>query len=250
MAICLHGFISSAKRYVQVESQPHHLTSIFRKIMRSNKLPYRKFNKVHAYEQCEEDGTITFYQADNIDVNNSGIWTYLVYECPEGEEYVFRDSSIDISTKPLEELFCGRKLVQVAVDINEYLECQCNQDEYLDVLLPLNWHYSEGREIANLLLEEFKAFKSSSVFAEGVGKEYMQVVLDGFIQAAREVMDNGGSLKDFESAQYDLLHKVKIDELANFILEYNDYRIWLSALPSKSKAVEHAFNTALNLICR
>jgi hypothetical protein len=78
----------------------------------------------------------------------------------------------------------------------------------------------------------------------------MKAVLNGFIKAGQEVLENGGFLRDFESTQYDVLKKTKIHEIANLILEYNDYRIWKAALPSKSKAVEYAFSTALKLICR
>ncbi len=253
MAIRLHSFVSSGKRYIQVESQPHHITGIFRTLMRFSKNMHHctLTDAKSAYFGCEEDGTMTFYQAGSSDVGDSeGIWTYLVYECPEGEEKVFPDSYIDTSANSLKQLFAGYKIVQVAVDIKEYLKYQYVEDEYLDVQLPYDWNTLEGRKIANLLLEEFKAFKSSTVFAERAGREYMKAVLNGFIKAGQEVLENGGILKDFESAQYDVLKKTKIDEMANLILEYNDYRIWQAALPSQSKAVEYAFSTALKLICR
>lgn len=253
MAIRLHSFVSSGKRYIQVESQPHHITGIFRTLMRFSKNMHHctLTDAESAYFGCEEDGTMTFYQAGSSDVGDSGgIWTYLVYECPEGEEKVFPDSSIDTSANSLKQLFAGYKIVQVAVDIKEYLKYQYVEDEYLDVQLPYGWNTLEGKKIANLLLEEFQALKSSPVFAERAGREYMKAVLNGFIKAGQEVLENGGFLRDFESTQYDVLKKTKIHEMANLILEYNDYRIWKAALPSKSKAVEYAFSTALKLICR
>lgn len=253
MAIRLHSFVSSGKRYIQLESQPHHITGIFRTLMRFSKnMHHCTLPDVEsAYFRCEEDGTITFYQAESSDgCHCAGIWTYLVYECPEGEEKVFPDSSIDTSVNSLKQLFAGYKIVQVAVDIKEYLKYQYIEDEYLDVQLPCDWNTPEGRKIANILLEEFRGFKSSTVFAEPAGREYMKAVLNGFIKAAQEVLENGGTPKDFESYQYNVLKKTKIDEMANLILEYNDYRIWQAALPSKSKAVEYAFSTALKLICR
>ncbi|ARV62227.1 hypothetical protein BZZ01_29600 [Nostocales cyanobacterium HT-58-2] len=253
MAIRLHSFVSSGKRYIQIESQPHHITGIFRTLIPFSKTvhDYTLKDVESAYFRCEEDGTITFYQAESIDIDHlGGIWTYLIYECPEGEEKVFPDSSIDTSANPLKQLFAGYKIVQTSVDIKDYLKYQYIQDEYLDVQLPSDWNTSEGRKIANLLLEEFQAFKSSDVFAERAGKEYMRAVLNGFIQVAQEVLENSGNFKDFESAQYDVLSKIRIDDMANLILEYNDYRIWQTALPSKSKAVEYAFSTALRLICR
>ncbi len=252
MAIRLHSFISSGKRYIQVESQPHHITGIFRTIMHSShNLHFWKFKDAKsAYFECVEDGTITFYQAATPDADNYGIWTYLVYEYLEGEEKVFCDLSIDTSIDPLQKLLSGQKLIHKAVDINEYLYYQYNQAEYLDVKLPVEWNTPEGRKIANVISEEFRGFKASPVFAEGAGKEYMKSVLDGFIQAAHQVLAGGGTVRDFDLIQLDILDKTKIDEIANSILEYNDYRIWQAALPSKSKAVEYAFNSALNLLCQ
>ncbi|OUL34902.1 hypothetical protein [Nostoc sp. 106C] len=251
MAIRLHGFLSSPKRFIQIESQPHHITAIFKRILHFQCLHRCEFADVHnAYYECEADGTITFYQAKKDEACEPGIWTYLVYECLEGKEIIFRDAFSNKNTNSLQLLLAGFRLPQVAVNIDEYLKYKDNECEYLDIQLPDDWNNQLGREIADLLLEEVKAFKTSSVFAEDVGKKYMQATLDGFIQVAREILVKNGTAKDFESAQYDVLNKIQIDDIANLIIAYNDYRIWQAALPSKSKAVEFAFNTALSLICR
>ncbi|BAY25497.1 hypothetical protein NIES2100_53030 [Calothrix sp. NIES-2100] len=251
MAIRLHGFLSSPKRYIQIESQPHHITGIFQIILNFQSLHGCKFADVHhAYYEMEADGTITFYQGKKDETGESGIWTYLVFECQAGEEKIFSDLLIDTNTSPLQQLLAGQKLTQVAVDIHEYLKYKDNESEYMDIQLPCNWNNQLGNEIAYLLLEEIKAFKSSSVFTEDVGKEYIRATLDGFLQAAQEILAKNGTTKDFESAQYDVLNKIQINDIANLIIAYNDYRIWQAALPSKSKAVEFAFNTALNMICR
>ncbi len=249
MSIRLHSFISSAKRYIQVESQPHQIVGIFQKITRAKS--YRSFVLASANTcyKCEEDGTITFYQAGSSD-SPAGIWTYLIYECPDGEEKVFSDESIDTSTNPLWELAGGGYLSKVAVDLLEYIKYQQSPVEYVNVQLPSEWDTSTGREIVQLLTEEINACESASIFAEEAGKEYIQAVLQEFIQAAQEVLQAGGTSRDFEATQYYVLKQVKSDRIANLILEYNDYRIWQEALPSKSKAVEYAFNTALSLICR
>ncbi|MGI2903427.1 hypothetical protein [Tolypothrix sp. VBCCA 56010] len=252
MAIWLHGFISSGKRYIQVDTQTHHIIGVFLHIIYSS--PRMRFstleNTKSAYFKCKEDATITFYQAGMKNEANSKIWTYLVYECPLMEEKVFRDSSIDTSTNLLKELLAGKKLVRLTENIHDYLNYKYNQCEYLDVELPLNWNTSTGREIADLLLAEFNALKASSVFAENAGKKYIQTVLDSFIKAAQEVLEIGGTAKDFEAEQYKILNQIRIDEIVNRIIDYNDYRIWQEALPTKSKAVEYAFNTALSFIYR
>ncbi|MDM9381536.1 hypothetical protein QUB80_12575 [Chlorogloeopsis sp. ULAP01] len=252
MTIHLHNFVGIGKYYIQVENQPHHLTGILRKIISKSHNQYKEslLEVVDSeYFECEEEGTITYYQAKNTDTATSGIWTYLVYDCQENEEKVFRDLSIDTSTKSLQELLSGRKLVQKTIDIYEYLKYKFYESDYLDICLPCNWDTPQGKEIANLVLEEFKAFKNLSIFAEDVGKQYMRTVINKFIQAGWEVQENGGSLKDFECIQNEILKNFKIDCVANLILEYNDYRLWQAALPSKSKAVEYAFNAALNLLC-
>jgi hypothetical protein len=253
MAIRLHSFISSGKRYIQVETQPHHVIGIFRKIMRSKNMRECEFVDIYnAYYECEKDGTITFYQAQIPGKTcNTGIWTYLAYECPEGQEKVFQDSAcIDNSIKSLRELFAGGKLVQTAVDINEYLKYKYNDNEYIDIQLPFDWNTPDARKIGHLLLQELDAFKTSCIFTEGAGKKYMKAVLSGFSKAAQKVIETYGDSADFEAAQYEVLKKIKINEMANLIIECNDYRIWQAALPSKSKAVEYAFNAALNFIAK
>ncbi len=252
MAIRLHSFVITKKRYIQVETQPHHLTGIYKKIMLSSRnIPLWQFSDTEsAYYENEEDGTITFYQAVSTNTASPGIWTYMVYDCPEGEEGVFTDSSFNTSIQPLKELFAGEKLEKSAVDIYEYLQYKYSDNDYLDIELPNSWNKFLGSKIADVIFEEYKAFKSTSIFAEGAGKQYAQIILDEFIQAGEKVIENNGKLEDFESAQYDILNKVSIDDMAKLIVEYNDYRIWQAALPTKSKAVEYAFNTALSLISR
>ncbi|KYC38410.1 hypothetical protein WA1_37160 [Scytonema hofmannii PCC 7110] len=245
MAIWLHSYISSGKRYIQVESQPSHITGIFRRLIH---LEENTQDVKNVCFECEEDGTTTFYQAAKANFSQSGLWTYLVYQCLEGEEKVILDSSISTSAIPLLQLLTGQKLVQETIDIDEYLKYQSLQDDYLEVQLPKKWKTREGKAIADLLLEEQKAFKLSSVFAEHTGTEYMKAVLNGFIEAAKKILARGGTLRDFELAQYEVLKRIKIDDMANLILESNDYRIWPSALPSQSKAVEYAFHKALTLI--
>lgn len=183
MAIRLHSYISSGKRYIQVESQPSHITGVFRRLMHLENTQDIK----NVCFESEEDGTITFYQAAKAaEFADSGIWTYLVYECPEDEERAFLDLSISTSATPVLQLLTGQKLVQETVDIDEYLKYHSLQDEYLEIQLPKQWKTPEGKAIANLLLEEQKAFQLSSVFAEHTGMEYMKAVLNGFIEAAKK----------------------------------------------------------------
>ncbi len=252
MAIRLHSLVITKKRYIQVETQPHHLTGIYKKIMLdSRNVPLWQFSDIEsAYYENEEDGTITFYQAVSTDTASAGIWTYMSYDCPEGAENVFTDSDFNTSIQTLKELFAGKKIEVSALDIYEYLQYRYSDSDCLDIELPYSWNKLVGHKITDILFEEYKAFKSTSVFVEGAGKDYAQTILDEFIRAGEEIIKNGGNIEDFESAQYDILNRTSIDEMAKLIIDYNDYRIWQAALPTKSKAVEYAFNTALSLISR
>jgi hypothetical protein len=248
MAIQLHTFITSQKRYIQVESQTHHILGIFRKIIHSKNIYLIEVDG--AYYEHQEDGTITFYQAQKIENSNPGIWTYVVYECLAGEEKVFRDPTIKTNINPIQSLLSGQKLPQLTFNIHEYLKYKYQESEYLDIQLPDDWNHPLGKAIAQILVEELLAFKSLPIFDAGAGKIYMAAVLEGFIQAAQQVIEINSTVAVFEAAQYDVIKQIQIDDIANLIVDYNDYRLWQAALPSKSKAVEYAFNTALSLICR
>jgi hypothetical protein len=249
MAIKLHSFVVSGKRYIQVESQPLHITGILRKMKDLAKLRASNINDIlNAYYYCEEDGTVTFYQADKAELKNHGIWTYMLYECPDGQEKVFSDSKIDASLKPLYRLLAGDKLFQETIDINQYLQYRYQEGRYLDVQLPPGWDNIEGRKISNLLFREYQVFNKSAIFAETAGEKYMEAVMKKFIRAATSILEVGGNAAEFEYIQHEILRQVKIDDMANLILELNDYRIWQDLLPSESKAVEYAFNNALSRI--
>ena len=252
MAIRLHSLVITKKRYIQVETQPHHLTGIYKKIMfDSRNIPLWQFSDTEsAYYESEEDGTMTFFQAVSTDTASPGVWTYMVYDCPEGEEGVFTDSEFNTSIQTLKELFAGKKIEISASDIYEYLEYRYSNGDCLDIYLPDTWNKLIAHKIADVLFEEYKGFNSTSVFAEGAGKRYAKIILDEFIQAGERIIQNGGNIEDFESAQFNILNQTSIDDMAKLIVEYNDYRIWQAALPSKSKAVEYAFKTALSLISR
>ncbi|MBF2063833.1 MAG: hypothetical protein IGS39_05310 [Calothrix sp. C42_A2020_038] len=249
MAIKLHSFVTSGKRYIQVESQPNHIIGILKTIKQYISIrgcDLIDIEKIYYYS--EEDGTVTFYQADKQGVDSPGLWTYLLYECPEGQEKVFRDSNVNTNVKPLYRLLAGDKLVQETVDINEYFQYRYLEDSYLDVKLPPAWDTQEGRKISNILFKEYQVFKTSALFAETAGESYMKVVLEKFIETAKQILEAGGNSIEFEYAQYEILRQIQIDDMANLILELNDYRIWQALLPSESKAVEYAFNMALSRI--
>lgn len=97
MAIDLHNFIWSKERLVQVETQPHHISGVLAEVNNVIKENDLEWEDVYsAYYTCEADGTTTFYESEIVEAGQPGIWTYMVYECAEGEEEVITNAGIDI----------------------------------------------------------------------------------------------------------------------------------------------------------
>lgn len=96
MPLEIHNYIWSGQRLVQIETQPNHIDGVLdviQDVRRSSNLDWGDIYS--AYYECEEDGTITFYEGENVEAGNPGVWTYVVYDCREGEEEVVPNPSID-----------------------------------------------------------------------------------------------------------------------------------------------------------
>jgi hypothetical protein len=110
MAIDLHNFTWEDVRLVQVESQPHHIAGVLANIRETLEASDCEWEDVYsAYFDCEEDGTVTFYEAESAEAGNPGIWTYVVYDCTAAEEEVVTNLTIN-TLDPVLEL---RKLAGV-----------------------------------------------------------------------------------------------------------------------------------------
>ena len=97
MPLEIHNYIWSGERLVQIESEPRHIDGVLdnvQDVRRSSNLDWEAIYS--SYYECEEDGTITFYESESAEAGNPGVWTYVVYDCPEGHEEVVRNSSIDV----------------------------------------------------------------------------------------------------------------------------------------------------------
>jgi hypothetical protein len=192
MTIKLHSLTISCQRYIQLETQPYHISGLWKKIIKLLQSHKCDFNDIKsAHYECVEDGTITFYQGEITETDCPGIWTYMLYSCPQGHETVFRDESVNSTFEPLKHISAGKKLIQTTAEINDYLRYQYYDSEYLDVLLPPGWGYQDGIEISKLLWEEFTVFQTSSIFSKGVGKAYMKFILDKFIKVASTIIEKG-----------------------------------------------------------
>lgn len=97
MSLAIHNYTWRGVRLVQIETQPNHLDGILdiiQDVRRSSSLDWEDIYSAN-YE-CEEDGTVTFYEGESVEAGSPGVWTYVVYDCLEGEEEVVRNSKIDV----------------------------------------------------------------------------------------------------------------------------------------------------------
>lgn len=95
MSLELHNFIWEEVRFVQVETQPHHLAGVLANI-RDVLDPTSEWESLYsAYYECKEDGTITFFEGESAEAGNPGIFTYVVYDCFPNEEEVVKNIKID-----------------------------------------------------------------------------------------------------------------------------------------------------------
>lgn len=96
MSIQIHNYTCRGQRFVQVETQIHHINGVLDVIQDVRKNSNLDWEDIYsAYYECEEDSTITFYEGESAEAGNPGIWTYVVYDCSEGEEEVVSNLNID-----------------------------------------------------------------------------------------------------------------------------------------------------------
>ncbi|MBD2655510.1 MULTISPECIES: hypothetical protein [Synechocystis] len=101
--LSLHNFEWEEERLVQVETQPHHIAGVLASIQETMEMSDCHWEDIlSSYYECEEDETVTFYESEVVDAGSPGIWTYVVYECAEGEETVVTDKDINIIDPALE----------------------------------------------------------------------------------------------------------------------------------------------------
>jgi hypothetical protein len=98
MTLELYNFTWEEERLVQVETQPHHLAGVLAEIQDVLNNSDCEWEDVYsAYYECEDYGTITFYEGESAEEDNPGIWTYMAYECDAGEEEVIISTPLLLS---------------------------------------------------------------------------------------------------------------------------------------------------------
>ena len=96
MAVELHNSIWERVRLVQVETQPHHIAGVLAEIQGTLENSDCQWEDIYsAYYECEEDGTVTFYEGESAEAGNPGIWTYVVYDGAADEEAVVPNLNIN-----------------------------------------------------------------------------------------------------------------------------------------------------------
>jgi DNA repair exonuclease SbcCD ATPase subunit len=96
MAVELHNFIWEEVRLVQVKTLPRHIAGLVAEIRATLNHSNIQWEDIYsAYYECEEDGTVTFYEGESAEADNSGIWTYAVTDCALGEEEVVSNPEIN-----------------------------------------------------------------------------------------------------------------------------------------------------------
>lgn len=112
MPLELHNFKLEGERLVQRETAPHHIAGVLAQIRWALENSDCDWEDVYsAYYECEEDGTITFYEGESAEAGNPGIWTYVVYSCPVGEEEAVKNSDINTLAPALEMQQLIEKLI-------------------------------------------------------------------------------------------------------------------------------------------
>lgn len=97
MPIDLHNFILIEMRLVQVETQSNDIDGVLDEIQDLRKTSNLDWEDIaSAYYECKENGTITFYESEVVKEGNPGTWTYVIYDCVEGEEEIVLNSDIDV----------------------------------------------------------------------------------------------------------------------------------------------------------
>jgi len=117
MPLRLHNFEWEGERLVQRETEPHHIAGVLGEIRQTLENSDCDWEDVYsAYYECEEDGTVTFYEGESAEAGNPGIWTYVVYSCPVGSEEVVKNPDINTLAPVLQmqQLICKLIFAELA----------------------------------------------------------------------------------------------------------------------------------------
>ncbi|MDB9495303.1 hypothetical protein PN441_03430 [Spirulina major CS-329] len=116
MALELHNVTWTGVRLVQVETQPHHLAGVVSVILASLNHSDCGWEDIYsAFYDFSDDGTTTFYESEQAEAGQPGIWTYVVYDCEIGAEEIVQN--LEINT--LEPALQVRSLVFAGINPQE-----------------------------------------------------------------------------------------------------------------------------------
>jgi hypothetical protein len=116
MALELHNVTWTGVRLVQVETQPHHLAGVVSVILEDLSESDLGWEDIYsASYDFSEDGTTTFYESEQVQAGQPGIWTYVVYDCEIGAEEIVENLEIDT----LDPALKARSLVFASINPQE-----------------------------------------------------------------------------------------------------------------------------------
>ncbi|MEL7011556.1 MAG: hypothetical protein AAFY50_16980 [Cyanobacteria bacterium J06648_1] len=102
MVVEVHNFIYEKVRLIQVETLEHHFNGVTGEIQDILDNTDCEWEDIYsAYFECEKDGTVTYFENESIESGNPGIWTYIIYDCPAGEEEIVSNVNVDSHTQAL-----------------------------------------------------------------------------------------------------------------------------------------------------
>jgi hypothetical protein len=99
MSLKIHNYILNKIRLVQVETQTNHidgLLDVLQSVRRQSDLDWEDIYS--AFYECEQDETITFYEGQVSETNTPVVHTYVVYDCPEGDEEIVHNLNVDVTS--------------------------------------------------------------------------------------------------------------------------------------------------------
>jgi hypothetical protein len=210
MPLKIHNYTWRGERLVKIESQPHHIDGLLDVIQRTRN-PVIEWEGIHeceedgtitsydvnqnldrnpnldwadiysAYFECEVDGTTTVFEGESAKAGNPGIWTYIVYECPEGKEEVVSNPSIDVLAA----------LLKVQRGIQEMKKSRANllphaENAVVDIRklrnYCLNPEHDDGKHKARLFLSRLGM---TADHAEELQRILLEVVKTGEVRLGR-----------------------------------------------------------------
>lgn len=152
MSITFHNFTWEGARFVQIETQMHHIEGVLFKIREGLENSDCSWEEIYStHYKSEEDGTITFYEGESAKVGQPGIWTYVVYNCAPGKEEIVVNLDVDPSEPSLKlRHILSEIMAAVVIDdrtkqVQQLRQIAANNGLSHELLLSFKAHFQKCR---------------------------------------------------------------------------------------------------------